>query len=224
MVSAGVRDIVFSSTCATYGDPVVVPIDETHVQNPVNPYGESKRMVEKILHWYSNAYPLRYAALRYFNAAGADPDGELGEEHDPETHLIPLAIAAGLGRRAALDIFGTDYPTPDGTAVRDYIHVADLAEAHLLALQKLQSGTSTLALNLGTGRGHSVREVIAAVESTIQRRVPTREVGRRAGDPPALVADARRAAEILDWKPRYSDLATIVDHAVRWRGFPATKG
>jgi UDP-arabinose 4-epimerase len=220
MVDAGVRDIVFSSTCATYGDPVVVPIDETHVQNPVNPYGESKRMVEKILHWYANAYPMRYAALRYFNAAGADPEGELGEEHDPETHLIPLAIETGLGKRPALDIFGTDYPTPDGTAVRDYIHVADLAEAHLLALQKLQGGTPSLALNLGTGRGHSVREVIAAVESTIQRRVPTREVGRRAGDPPALVADARRASEILAWKPRHSDLATIVSHAARWHQRP----
>jgi UDP-arabinose 4-epimerase len=216
MVDNGVRDIVFSSTCATYGEPTHVPISEDHPQNPVNPYGESKLAVEKILHWYQGAYPLRFAALRYFNAAGADPDGEIGEDHDPETHLIPLAIEAALGRRAALDIYGTDYPTPDGTAIRDYIHVADLAHAHVLALDHLRNGTNQLRLNLGTGQGHSVREVVAAVEKVSGRKVPLREVGRRAGDPPALVADARRAAEILGWRPKYAGIDTIVEHAFRW--------
>lgn len=216
MVDAGVRDIVFSSTCATYGEPVRVPIDEQHPQNPVNPYGESKLAVEKMLRWYAGAYGLRYAALRYFNAAGADPDGELGEDHAPETHLIPLAIEAALGG-PELSIFGTDYPTPDGSAIRDYIHVSDLADAHLLALRKLQAGAPQLQLNLGTGRGHSVREVVNAVERVSGRKVPARLVDRRAGDPPALVADARQAAELLGWKPQYPDLATIVEHAFRWR-------
>jgi UDP-glucose-4-epimerase GalE len=216
MVDNGVRDIVFSSTCATYGEPRQVPISEDHPQNPVNPYGESKLAVEKILHWYQGAYALRFAALRYFNAAGADPDGDVGEDHDPETHLIPLAIEAALGRRPGLDIYGTDYATPDGTAIRDYIHVADLAEAHLLALDRLQGGIARLQLNLGTGRGHSVREVVAAVETVSRRKVPVREVGRRAGDPPALVADARAAAAALGWKPKYPEIATIVEHAFRW--------
>ena len=216
MVDHGVRDIVFSSTCATYGEPTEVPIPETHRQDPVNPYGEAKLAVEKALKWYSGAYGLRYAALRYFNAAGASPDAEIGEDHDPETHLIPLAIAAALGRRPQLDVFGTDYPTPDGTAVRDYIHVDDLAEAHRLALTELQKGTSSLQLNLGTGHGNSVREVIAAVERATGRPVPHRQVARRAGDPPALVADARKAFATLGWKPKYADLQTIVDHAVRW--------
>jgi len=221
MVKHGVRDIVFSSTCATYGEPQRVPIDEDHPQSPVNPYGESKLAVEKILHWYQVAHQIRYAALRYFNAAGADPDGEIGEEHDPETHLIPLAIKAALGKRGALDIYGTDYPTPDGTAIRDYIHVADLGDVHLAALRRLESGTPSLRLNLGTGRGHSVREVIRSVEKVSGRQVPTREVGRRAGDPPALVADARKAAEVLDWRPRYAELDTIVSHAFRWHSRPA---
>ena len=216
MVDRGVRDIVFSSTCATYGEPTKVPISEDHLQSPVNPYGESKLMVEKILHWYNGAHGLRYAALRYFNAAGADPDGELGEDHDPETHLIPLAIEAALGRGKELSIFGTDYPTPDGTAVRDYIHVADLADAHILALQKLIGGTTSLKVNLGTGQGHSVREVISAVEKVTGRKVPAREVGRRAGDPPALVADPAKARDVLGWRPKYAELDTIVDHAFRW--------
>ena len=226
MVDAGVRDIVFSSTCATYGEPSQVPISEEQLQTPVNPYGESKLMVEKILRWYQNAYDLRFAALRYFNAAGADPDGEIGEDHDPETHLIPLAIEAALGRGPELQIFGTDYPTPDGTAVRDYIHVTDLAEAHLLALSKLEKGATDLRLNLGTGKGHSVREVLGAVEKISGRKVPAREVGRRPGDPPALVADARRASEILGWKPRYPALETIVEHALRWheKSLPGLRG
>ncbi|MEO5770108.1 MAG: UDP-glucose 4-epimerase GalE [Polyangia bacterium] len=226
LVDNGVRNIVFSSTCATYGEPRQVPMAEGHPQNPVNPYGESKLMVEKILHWYQGAYGLRYAALRYFNAAGADPDGEVGEDHDPETHLIPLAIDSALGRRPALDIYGTDYPTPDGTAIRDYIHVADLAAAHLLALDRLQNGQNgqngiaRLQLNLGTGTGSSVREVVAAVEKATGRKVPVRETGRRAGDPPALVADARQAGEALGWKPQYSSIDTIVEHAVRWHQRP----
>lgn len=216
MVDTGVRQIVFSSSCATYGEPREIPISEGHPQNPVNPYGESKLAVEKILHWYGNAYGIRFAALRYFNAAGADPEGELGEDHDPETHLIPLAIEAALGRRGELSIYGTDYPTPDGTAVRDYVHVADLAEAHWLALRHLSDHSTDLRLNLGTGRGHSVREVIAAVEKVSGRKVPAREAARRPGDPPALVADARAASSILGWRPEYPALEAIVEHAVRW--------
>ena len=216
MVDHGIRDIVFSSTCATYGDPVKVPMAEDHPQKPINPYGESKLAVERILHWYGRAYELRYAALRYFNAAGADPDGEIGEDHDPETHLIPLAIGAALGRAPELKIFGTDYPTPDGTAIRDYIHVADLADAHLLALGRLDQGDKALALNLGTGMGHSVRQVVASIEKISGRKVPRVEVGRRAGDPPSLVADASLATQSLGWRPKYAALDIIVEHAFRW--------
>jgi UDP-glucose-4-epimerase GalE len=216
MLDAGVRDIVFSSTCATYGEPVRVPIDEQHPQVPVNPYGESKLAIERALYWYQRAYPLRFAALRYFNAAGADPGGELGEDHDPETHLIPLAIEAAMGGKP-LEIYGTDYATADGTAIRDYIHVQDLADAHVAALAKLGGGATRLFVNLGTGRGHSVREVIAAVEKASGKKVAARETGRRAGDPPALVADARLAADVLGWTPRIPDLETIVAHAWGWR-------
>jgi UDP-arabinose 4-epimerase len=216
MVDRGVRNIVFSSTCATYGEPKEVPIPESHPQSPINPYGESKLTVEKILHWYSRAYSIRFAALRYFNAAGADPEGEVGEDHDPETHLIPLAVKAALEGKTELSIFGTDYPTPDGTAIRDYIHVADLADAHRLALDHLARGGENLLLNLGTGHGHSVRQVIAAVESVSARRVPAREVGRREGDPPELVADARRAAAVLRWRPTYPGIEAIVRHACAW--------
>jgi UDP-arabinose 4-epimerase len=218
MIDAEVRDIVFSSTCATYGEPVRVPISEDHPQSPVNPYGETKLAVEKILHWYGRAYGLRFAALRYFNAAGADPDGEIGEDHDPETHLIPLAIQSAIagGAGKALEIYGTDYGTPDGTAIRDYIHVQDLADAHVAALDKLREGTARLLVNLGTGRGHSVREVIAAVEKVSGKKVAVRETGRRAGDPPALIADARLAAEVLGWTARIPGIETIVQHAWRW--------
>jgi UDP-glucose-4-epimerase GalE len=221
MADRKIRDFVFSSTCATYGEPSKVPISEDHPQRPINPYGESKLMVEKILHWYQGAYGLRFAALRYFNAAGADPDGELGEDHDPETHLIPLAIDAALGKGPELSIFGTDYPTPDGTAVRDYIHVSDLAEAHVLALEQLTKGATALKLNLGTGRGHSVREVISSVEKISGRRVPAREVGRRPGDPPELVADPKKARDVLGWRPKYPELSTIVEHAYRWHSRPS---
>ena len=216
MLDTGVRDIVFSSTCATYGVPRQVPINEDHPQAPVNPYGETKLAIERALHWYQRAYPIRFAALRYFNAAGADPDGEIGEDHDPETHLIPLAIEAALGGKD-LDIYGTDYATPDGTAIRDYIHVQDLADAHVAALARLRAGATNLCLNLGTGRGHSVREVIAAVEKVSGKKVAAHESGRRAGDPPELVADARLAAEVLGWQARLPAIETIVAHAWRWR-------
>jgi UDP-arabinose 4-epimerase len=217
VLDAGVRHFVFSSSCATYGIPESVPIPESRPQFPVNPYGESKRFVERALWWYGEAYGLKSVTLRYFNAAGADPEGELGEDHDPETHLIPLVVQAALGRKPRVDIYGTDYPTPDGTAIRDYIHVTDLAEAHVLALRHLMDGGGSTALNLGTGRGHSIREVIAAVSRQSGQRVPAREAGRRPGDPPALVADATLAKHILGWRPQYSDLATIVDTALRWQ-------
>ena len=216
MVDAGVKEIVFSSTCATYGDPLRVPIDETHSQHPVNPYGESKFFVERILHWYAGAYGIRYAALRYFNAAGADPDGEIGEDHTPETHLIPLVIEAALGTRSHISLFGTDYSTPDGTAIRDYIHVNDLADAHVRALAHLKNGGGNLALNLGTGKGNSVREVIAVVEAVSRRIVPIKEAPRRPGDPAELVADARKARTVLGWEPRYPDIRTIAEHAWKW--------
>jgi UDP-glucose-4-epimerase GalE len=216
MVDKGVQQIVFSSTAAVYGDPLVVPIPEDHRLLPVNPYGESKLFVERTLRWYGDAYGLRWAVLRYFNAAGADPGGEIGEDHAPESHLIPLAIKAALGKRGELQVFGTDYPTPDGTAVRDYIHVVDLAQAHLLALDHLAAGKPSFAANVGTGAGHSVREVIAAVERVSGRTVPRREAGRRPGDAPSLVADARLAQQLLNFQPRYPDLSTIVEHAWKW--------
>src|SRR5271157_2610426 len=199
MLQAGVRRVVFSSTCATYGVPESVPITEGAPQHPINPYGESKLFVEKMLAWYGKAYGLKSVALRYFNAAGADPEGELGEAHDPETHLIPLIIQAALGRRPFVEIYGTDYPTPDGTAIRDYIHVTDLAAAHVRALEYLADGGESRALNLGTGQGYSVREVINAVGKISPHPVPFREGPRRAGDPPVLVADARHAGEALGW-------------------------
>jgi len=217
MRARGVQTIVFSSTCATYGHPRQIPITEDHIQEPINPYGESKRMVERLLHWYGEIYGLRWVALRYFNAAGADREGELGENHDPETHLIPLAISAALGDRDALEIYGTDYDTPDGTAIRDYLHVTDLAEAHLAALRYLHAGGSSTAFNLGTGSGHSVREVIDTVERISGRAVPVREAGRRSGDPPLLVADASKAARILGWRAQQSSLPEIIQTAWNWK-------
>jgi UDP-glucose-4-epimerase GalE len=216
MIDHGVTRIVFSSTCATYGIPTRVPIDESHPQQPVNPYGQSKVFVERILHWYDVAYALRSVSLRYFNAAGADPGGEIGEDHDPETHLIPLVIGAARGTRPPVGVFGTDYPTPDGTAVRDYIHVADLADAHVRALDYLAKDGTTTAINLGTGRGHSVREVIETVERVGGRAVPFSNSPRRHGDPPELVADPGKAREVLGWTPRYPELSTIIEHAWRW--------
>jgi len=214
MLEAGVKRIVFSSSAAVYGTPQTVPIPEDHPKLPSNPYGETKLAMERALQWYGNAYGLKWIALRYFNAAGADPDGELGENHDPETHLIPLAIKAALGQRPPVDVYGTDYPTPDGTAIRDYIHVGDLADAHVRALDYLTAGGESRALNLGTGRGYSVREVIDTVGKISS--VPFRDAPRRAGDPPALVADAGHAAAVLGWKPQRSGLEAITQDAWNW--------
>ncbi len=216
MLAAKLRHIVFSSSCATYGTPARVPITEDTPQNPVNPYGESKLICERAIHWYGEAHGMTYAALRYFNASGADPEGEIGEAHDPETHLVPLVLATALGRRAQIDIYGTDYPTPDGSAVRDYIHVQDLAEAHVAALARLLGGGTSLAVNLGTGAGHSVREVVDAAERITGRRIARREMPRRAGDPPVLVADVSRAKELLGWSARLSDLDSILTTAWAW--------
>lgn len=212
---AGVRHFVFSSSCATYGIPHALPIPEDHSQLPVNPYGETKLACERMLRWYGEAYGIRWVMLRYFNAAGADPDGEIGEDHDPETHLLPLALQATLGRRPFLEIYGTDYDTPDGTAVRDFVHVSDLAEAHVAALRYLLEGGVSVALNLGTGQGHSVRQVIAAVERAVGRAVPVREAPRRPGDPPVLVAAPELAHRVLGWTPRHS-LEDAVVTAWRW--------
>jgi UDP-glucose-4-epimerase GalE len=217
MKAAEVRRIVFSSSCATYGYPERVPITEHQRQEPVNPYGASKLFVEQMLRWSADAYGLRYAALRYFNAAGADMDGELGELHDPETHLIPLAIHAALGRGPQLHVLGTDYPTPDGTAIRDYVHVTDLARAHLAALRYLELGGASDAFNLGTGKGTSVKQVMAAVEGVSGRPVPHENRPRRPGDPAVLIADARHAASILEWRAQYSELRTIVETAYLWQ-------
>ena len=223
MADMWVKHVVFSSSCATYGIPESVPIREDQLQNPINPYGESKRMVERILAWYGQAYGLRWTALRYFNAAGADPDGELGEHHSPETHLIPLAIQAALGEKQALEIYGTDYATPDHTAIRDYTHVMDLAEAHVAALRHMLKSHENGGINLGTGSGHSVREVVAAVERVSGRQVPVHEAQRRAGDPPELVADPTKARDILGWEPRYSSLEKIVETAWNWHISPKPK-
>jgi UDP-arabinose 4-epimerase len=216
MREAGVDRIVFSSTCATYGLPEVVPIAETTPQHPVNSYGETKLTIERALHWYGQAYGLRSVALRYFNAAGCDRAGEIGEEHDPETHLIPLVLRAALGSGPPVSILGTDYPTPDGTAVRDYIHVEDLASAHVLALKYLADGGASTALNLATGQGYSVREIIAAAARAVGHDVPQKEAPRRPGDPPALVADPSRARSVLGWRTRCSDLDTIIGSALAW--------
>ena len=211
-----VNKIVFSSTCAVYGIPVNFPITEDTPTNPINPYGESKLQVEHMLAWYGAAYGLNSVALRYFNAAGCDPDGELGESHDPETHLLPLAIRAALGTGPVLQIRGTDYPTRDGTAIRDFVHVSDLAEAHVLALDYLDRGGVLGPFNLGTGNGTSIREVITAVARHTGCNVPTVETDRRAGDPPQLVANPGRANTILGWQPSRSDLDTVVKTATDW--------
>lgn len=219
----GVERLVFSSTCATYGDPDYVPIDENHPQRPVNPYGESKLLVEKLLRWYGDIHGLRWVVLRYFNAAGADPDQEIGEDHDPETHLIPLVIDAALDPGKPVAIFGTDYDTPDGTAVRDYIHVSDLATAHVKALQYLTEGGASRPFNLGTGEGHSVRKIVEAVASVSGRRPAVREADRRLGDPAVLVANPSLARTELDWQPSRSDLFEMVRTAWQWRSEPATR-
>ena len=213
-LDAGVKKLVFSSTCAVYGVPAVVPITEQTRREPVNPYGVSKLFLERALEAYSEAYGLRFAALRYFNAAGADESGEIGEMHDPENHLIPLALRAARSG-SPLRVFGDDYPTPDGTCIRDYIHVNDLAEAHVLALHHLGESQKSLAVNLGTGQGHSVKQIIAEVERVTGRAVPHDIAPRRPGDPPSLVADPSLAERVLRWKARYS-LHQIVATAWKW--------
>ncbi len=215
MRNANVSRIVFSSTTATYGAPERVPIGEDEPQRPINPYGFTKLAIERALDDYAHAYGFAYAALRYFNAAGANPRGDLGEDHHPESHLIPIVLQVALGQRERITIFGDDYPTPDGTCIRDYIHVDDLASAHALALERLTPGEG-IRLNLGTGRGHSVREVIDACRRVTAREIPTEIGPRRSGDPPELVADSRRARTTLDWAPKYVELDAIVGTAWRW--------
>jgi UDP-glucose 4-epimerase len=215
MRAAGVRRIVFSSTTATYGIPRHLPITEEELQQPINPYGFGKLVVEHALADYARAYGFSYAALRYFNAADASPEGNLGEDHDPETHLIPIVLEVALGKRPHVAIFGDDYPTPDGTCIRDYIHVDDLGSAHVLALEHLAPGRG-LELNLGTGRGHSVREVIDACRRVTGHEIPTQLGPRRDGDPPELVADSTKAQRVLSWQPQYTDIESIVRTAWLW--------
>jgi len=216
MVETGVRDIIFSSTAATYGMPEQMPIPESEKQLPINPYGESKLFVEYALRSFAKAHGIRWVVFRYFNAAGADPDCEIGEDHTPESHLIPLIIQAALGQRPHISVFGTDYPTKDGTCVRDYIHICDLAEAHVTALDYLRNGGEPTALNLGTGEGYTVREVIQAVERVSGKPVPVADHPRRDGDSASLVADARRAREVLGWEPKLSHIDDLVRTAWRW--------
>ena len=212
----GITNFVFSSTCATYGVPDSIPITEEHPQRPINPYGAGKLAVERILQDYDTAYGLKSVIFRYFNAAGADPDGLLGEDHQPETHLIPLVLQAAAGKRAAVSIFGTDYDTPDGTCIRDYIHVTDLAQAHVLGLKYLLDRQVSQIFNLGNGSGFSVRQVIDTVRSVAGKEVPFEECPRRAGDPAVLIGSSIKARQILGWEPQYADLTTIIRHAWNW--------
>jgi UDP-glucose 4-epimerase len=222
IVESDVRMLVFSSTCATYGLPQTTPMTEDHPQRPINPYGATKLMVERILQDVERAHGLRSVVFRYFNAAGADPSGTIGERHTPETHLIPLALQAAAGDRDTVQIYGSDYPTPDGTCVRDYIHVTDLAQAHLLGLRYLESGQASDAFNLGNGNGFSVREVIDTVERVTGRSIAAVTSPRRPGDPPALVGSAEKARRILGWTPKFDTLETIVETAWHWhRALPA---
>jgi len=213
---AGISRLIFSSTAAVYGEPETVPIPTDHPLAPINAYGRTKLAVEHTLRDFEVAYGLRWVALRYFNACGADPECEVGEAHDPETHLIPLALDAVTGRRAELSVFGTDYPTPDGTCVRDYVHVTDLANAHVRALDYLKSGGAARAFNLGTGSGYSVRQVLDTVAAVTGLQMPARDAERRPGDPPSLVADPSDSTEVLGWKPEHSSLEEIVRTAWRW--------
>jgi UDP-glucose 4-epimerase len=216
MLAKGVTKFVFSSTCATYGIPAKMPIVETMSQSPINPYGQTKLDIENALKAISRANGLSFAAFRYFNAAGAAEDGAIGEDHNPETHLIPLAINAATGRGPALQIFGTDYPTPDGTCLRDYVHVDDLSRAHIAVFEKLATPGTALFYNLGTGRPTSVRDVIRAVEKITGKKVPFTEAPRRAGDPPALYADSTKAKMELGWKVKFPDVEPIVETAWKW--------
>ncbi len=221
MQRAKVDKIVFSSTAAVYGEPNSTPITEDHPTAPTSPYGRTKQMIEQMLAEFSPAYGLRSVSLRFFNAAGADPDGRLGEDHRPETHLIPNVLLAIAGKRDTLKVFGTDYDTPDGTCVRDYVHVMDIADAHLLAMKHLQDGGETRTYNLGTGTGHSVREVIKAAEKVTGKKASVEEVGRRSGDPASLVASSDKIKAELGWKPNFVDLNETIGHAWSWmKEFP----
>ncbi len=216
MLEAGVKNLIFSSSAAVYGVPRQIPIPEDHPLLPINPYGQTKFFVEKILQDYDRAYGLKFISLRYFNAAGADPGGELGEMHNPETHLIPNILSAILGKKEYLEVYGTDFPTPDGTAVRDYIHVTDLSSAHVLALQRLLASSQSEFINLGTNKGYSVREVIVKTEEITGKKVPSRHKSRREGDVPVLLASKEKAERLLGWKLRYSEIETIIATAWEW--------
>lgn len=212
----GTNFLIFSSSCAIYGEPKEIPIKETHPKNPINPYGKSKFLIEEILKDYDKAYGLKYISLRYFNAAGADPEGEIGERHNPETHLIPRTIFAALGEKENIKIFGTDYPTKDKTCIRDYIHVTDLADAHIKALEYLKKNQKSDIFNLGNGNGYSVREIIETVKKISKRDFKVVESDRREGDPPVLIADSQKAKNELKWSTRYSEIETIVKSAWEW--------
>jgi len=212
----GVKYIVFSSTAATYGEPEHIPILETEPTTPKNPYGETKLTVEKMLDWADQAYDIKYTTLRYFNAAGAHPSGEIGEDHDPETHLIPLILQVPLGKRESISIFGTDYPTKDGTCIRDYIHVSDLASAHILSLERLLNGGQSEVFNLGNGVGFSVKEVIETAKKVTCKNIKTIETNRRHGDPAVLIASSEKIIKQLNWKPQYNDLEKIIATAWKW--------
>ena len=216
MLAFGVKKFIFSSTAAVFGEPDYVPIDEAHPNRPLNPYGRSKLMIERVLADYDKAFDFRSVCLRYFNAAGADPEGQLGERHDPETHLIPLILQAASGRRENIHVFGRDYDTPDGTCIRDYIHIVDLCSAHLAALEYLNEGGQSDRFNLGNGAGFSVQQVIDAVQKVSSKIVTVINGPRREGDPARLVADSKRARQTLAWKPVYTELETIVAHAWQW--------
>ena len=212
----GIMNIVFSSTSSVYGLPKYVPIDENHLQSPINPYGRSKLMIENILQDYNNAYDMKYISLRYFNAAGADIDCEIGEDHDPETHLIPLALDAAIGKREDIKLFGSDYETNDGSAIRDYIHVADIAQAHMLAFEYLERGGSSDSFNLGNGEGYSVIEIIDAVKRVTKKDFKVTLRDKRVGDPARLIGDASKAKDILKWKPKYCEIEKIIQTAWDW--------
>jgi len=216
MIANRCKNFIFSSSAAIFGEPHYVPIDEKHPKNPINPYGFSKWVVEQMLSDYDRAYGLKSVCLRYFNAAGADPEGKLGERHVPETHLIPLVLQVASGQRAHITIFGQDYDTPDGTCLRDYIHINDLCQAHLLALEQLMSGADSAAYNLGNGEGFSVKQVIDICEKVTGKSIPIVLGERRDGDPASLYADSELARKILGWKPKYDELSTIVEHAWQW--------
>ncbi len=211
-----IKYFIFSSTAAVYGEPKVVPIPEEHPKNPTNVYGSSKLMFEEILRWYDEIYGIRYVSLRYFNAAGADPEGELGEDHRPETHLIPIVLKTALGQREYIEIYGTDYPTPDGTCIRDYIHVVDLAEAHILALEALFDGMHSEVFNLGNERGYSVREVINIAEKVVGQEIPVKEGQRRPGDPAILIASSNKIKKVLKWQPKFNDLEIMISSTWNW--------